>query len=180
MARLRNLTHRYGRVTLATLGGILTSIGIFMIVVSAASVSRVARADDCQIVQGTECPLGYHWVEGNCSTAQCIENCCSFCCADAEEPPEESCDQGTCDTPVAYPGEEEEENQQRTCSSYTMQWYTFYDPHWRCDIPNERRDLHYKAGGTQGCQNCECWVIQTDEHENGDPCPCSEEESQGD
>lgn len=173
MARLRSFTHRYGRVTLATLGGFLTSIGLFMIVVSVATVSRVAKADDCLFVQGNNCPLGYHWVEGNCSTPQCIENCCSYCCADVvDPPPEESCDQGTCDNEMDFPGEEEDENPKKTCSDYTMvYWYTYTE--WRCYVPNERRDLYCKGGGAAGCSNCECWVGDGD-HEANDPCVCAE------
>jgi hypothetical protein len=55
---MKRVMNRYGKITLASLGGCLVSIGTFLIVLSSLTVTEIARADDC--VHFSSNP-GYPW-----------------------------------------------------------------------------------------------------------------------
>lgn len=46
MARMKRVMNRYGKVTLASLGGCLVTLGTFFIVLASLTVTNVARADE--------------------------------------------------------------------------------------------------------------------------------------
>jgi hypothetical protein len=45
---MKRVVNRYGKITVASLGGCLVSIGVFLIVLSSLTVANVARADECE------------------------------------------------------------------------------------------------------------------------------------
>jgi hypothetical protein len=91
MARMKRVVNRYGKITLGSLGGFLVTIGAFLIVLSSATVSNVARADECEWFD-TYQPYPWGCVqlpghEGYCcqwvgpGTAPCSTSTCENGCA---------------------------------------------------------------------------------------------------
>ncbi|HEV7281551.1 MAG TPA: hypothetical protein VGN57_15220 [Pirellulaceae bacterium] len=93
MAKLHRFSRRYGRTTLAALGSFLVTLGCFMVVLAAATVSREARADQ------TTCYLSSTQLAGHTCTpvdyqGQPYYSCCEWCGQMAGDPadhPEYTC-----------------------------------------------------------------------------------------
>ncbi|HEV7281605.1 MAG TPA: hypothetical protein VGN57_15495 [Pirellulaceae bacterium] len=89
---MKRVLNRYGKVTLASLGGCLVSIGTFLIVLSSLTVTDVARADECRAFNegnpndpAWECNYCFDW--DNDGTVNC------WCC-----PVVQDCNDGNCNT----------------------------------------------------------------------------------
>jgi hypothetical protein len=74
MARMKRVVNRYGKITLASLGGCLVSIGAFLIVLSSLTVTEVARADECQFGGS---PMGVGW---GCTAYEYGGQTTYYCC----------------------------------------------------------------------------------------------------
>jgi hypothetical protein len=106
MARMKRVVNRYGKITLASLGGCLVSIGAFLIVLSSLTVTNVARADECQLggspIEGWNCTAYYEggqWIYYCCPAAPCptpAATCDSGCNGESGfDGPTQSCGTGS-------------------------------------------------------------------------------------
>lgn len=96
MAGMKRVVNRYGKLTLASLGGCLVSIGAFLIILSSLTVTNVARAEDeCMI-------LSSPWSHWHCK--QISTNPPKwYCCPDALAPCDDLMCNNTCTSAVQCP-----------------------------------------------------------------------------
>jgi hypothetical protein len=106
MARMKRIVNRYGKITLASLGGFLVTIGTFLVVLSSLTVTDVARADECRCY--SEMQEGMDCSPGDSSDPECYFYCCPLAAGCAGNT---SCDaSGNCWLTGVY----------GSCSSYTI------------------------------------------------------------